>query len=454
MSPELVRERRCGVFCTRAGQALVSQAELPRGLEQTVGGRCEFAQRGAEFAGTGRSSPESPRTSPPPRRMTARRRWRSRSRSTHAVDALGDAGDRVADLGKRHRAAREAPRCCRRQAARPAAQARQPGRSPAGSAYTKYSTQLNEGTTQPRRGGHSPVRTASMAGLERRHAPRCRQRCAARSGRRSEASDRRCGICALPVGAEEPTAIDHIVPFSLGGGDEAENLRIVHARCNTRRGAWYADPRHRSPACGSPWSLRTRAPHPPLAAGTASSPPGVMSMYPAFPHSASAPRTAPGPTSTPCSPATAFQKRCWSGCRTNVSRTRAPQAPETRRPCKFPRHTAPRPLRAYRLCRLQHVFWCPMPNTAFPSLRDHRVHLLQPVRCCPMPDTAIPGFRKCARTASPAPRLPLTPFPREAPPPLRNLHRREKNTPAGSTTTRPGESNASIVLPASASTAR
>lgn len=44
-----------------------------------------------------------------------------------------------------------------------------------------------------------------------------------------------CWICLGPTTAEDQT-IDHWLPESLGGGDEMENLRLVHAACNRRRG--------------------------------------------------------------------------------------------------------------------------------------------------------------------------------------------------------------------------
>ncbi|MFO0570169.1 MAG: HNH endonuclease signature motif containing protein [Polyangiaceae bacterium] len=36
-------------------------------------------------------------------------------------------------------------------------------------------------------------------------------------------------------GAETVT-VDHVLPQSLGGGDELENLRLAHGTCNSRRG--------------------------------------------------------------------------------------------------------------------------------------------------------------------------------------------------------------------------
>ena len=51
-----------------------------------------------------------------------------------------------------------------------------------------------------------------------------------------------CGICgnAIDMSARYPDpksrSVDHIIPRSLGGGDELENLRIAHLSCNSRRG--------------------------------------------------------------------------------------------------------------------------------------------------------------------------------------------------------------------------
>lgn len=45
-----------------------------------------------------------------------------------------------------------------------------------------------------------------------------------------------CGICGLGVLAED-LDIDHIVPVSLGGSDDPENLQVTHASCNRSKGA-------------------------------------------------------------------------------------------------------------------------------------------------------------------------------------------------------------------------
>lgn len=45
-----------------------------------------------------------------------------------------------------------------------------------------------------------------------------------------------CGICANEVDPSD-VHLDHIVPVSLGGGNDPENLRVTHSLCNIRRGA-------------------------------------------------------------------------------------------------------------------------------------------------------------------------------------------------------------------------
>ena len=51
-------------------------------------------------------------------------------------------------------------------------------------------------------------------------------------------SGHRCGICAVPMlRSDLPSAhIDHVIPWSLGGTDDLENLRVAHPGCNIRRG--------------------------------------------------------------------------------------------------------------------------------------------------------------------------------------------------------------------------
>lgn len=45
-----------------------------------------------------------------------------------------------------------------------------------------------------------------------------------------------CQLCGAEV---EPTDvhIDHVFPFSLGGGHTLDNLQVAHSRCNIRKGA-------------------------------------------------------------------------------------------------------------------------------------------------------------------------------------------------------------------------
>lgn len=50
-----------------------------------------------------------------------------------------------------------------------------------------------------------------------------------------------CQLCDLPVVREarfpDPwcATLDHVVPFSLGGGDEEDNLQLAHFRCNCQK---------------------------------------------------------------------------------------------------------------------------------------------------------------------------------------------------------------------------
>ena len=51
-----------------------------------------------------------------------------------------------------------------------------------------------------------------------------------------------CQLCDGPVDPMLPwtdrwsATLDHIVPYSLGGPDDPENLRLAHRSCNSRRG--------------------------------------------------------------------------------------------------------------------------------------------------------------------------------------------------------------------------
>lgn len=55
---------------------------------------------------------------------------------------------------------------------------------------------------------------------------------------RAEVIERDGLVCHLCPGPVTPDALhlDHVVPFSRGGGDDADNLRVAHAICNIRRG--------------------------------------------------------------------------------------------------------------------------------------------------------------------------------------------------------------------------
>src|SRR5690606_25141458 len=46
----------------------------------------------------------------------------------------------------------------------------------------------------------------------------------------------RDGFQCVACGAEEDLSLDHIVPFSKGGPDTIENLRVLCRPCNSRRG--------------------------------------------------------------------------------------------------------------------------------------------------------------------------------------------------------------------------
>ena len=46
-----------------------------------------------------------------------------------------------------------------------------------------------------------------------------------------------CQLCGLPLpGDHSKIHVDHVLPVSLGGGDEVDNLRLAHASCNSSRG--------------------------------------------------------------------------------------------------------------------------------------------------------------------------------------------------------------------------
>jgi 5-methylcytosine-specific restriction endonuclease McrA len=41
-----------------------------------------------------------------------------------------------------------------------------------------------------------------------------------------------CAICADSFARMQDITLDHIIPRSLGGGDEIENLQLAHEPCN------------------------------------------------------------------------------------------------------------------------------------------------------------------------------------------------------------------------------
>lgn len=55
-----------------------------------------------------------------------------------------------------------------------------------------------------------------------------------------EEQDGCCAICGSSI--EDNFHVDHIVPFSLGGGNERFNLQVTHQSCNQSKGAKFDDP--------------------------------------------------------------------------------------------------------------------------------------------------------------------------------------------------------------------
>lgn len=47
----------------------------------------------------------------------------------------------------------------------------------------------------------------------------------------------KCPICKCPIYFGDEIEIDHIVPLSIGGLDERNNLQAVHMSCNRKKGA-------------------------------------------------------------------------------------------------------------------------------------------------------------------------------------------------------------------------
>jgi 5-methylcytosine-specific restriction endonuclease McrA len=65
-----------------------------------------------------------------------------------------------------------------------------------------------------------------------------------------------CGICGdaveMLLGTNEDMApsLDHIIPRSLGGTNDDDNLRLAHRLCNSRRGIGETNDAEVSAACG------------------------------------------------------------------------------------------------------------------------------------------------------------------------------------------------------------
>ena len=59
----------------------------------------------------------------------------------------------------------------------------------------------------------------------------------------AERDDWTCWICEAEIDPAAPrpspwaASIDHVVPRARGGGNDPENLRLAHRRCNGRRGS-------------------------------------------------------------------------------------------------------------------------------------------------------------------------------------------------------------------------
>lgn len=44
-----------------------------------------------------------------------------------------------------------------------------------------------------------------------------------------------CGICGKQLPSRKASTIDHIIPYSRGGGHEIENLQLAHNKCNNKK---------------------------------------------------------------------------------------------------------------------------------------------------------------------------------------------------------------------------
>lgn len=45
-----------------------------------------------------------------------------------------------------------------------------------------------------------------------------------------------CALCGMPITRGSDLSQDHILPVSMGGKTELDNLQIAHKRCNNDRG--------------------------------------------------------------------------------------------------------------------------------------------------------------------------------------------------------------------------
>jgi 5-methylcytosine-specific restriction endonuclease McrA len=45
-----------------------------------------------------------------------------------------------------------------------------------------------------------------------------------------------CALCDLEL-EEISSHVDHIIPFTYGGGNEHHNIQLAHAKCNRQKGA-------------------------------------------------------------------------------------------------------------------------------------------------------------------------------------------------------------------------
>jgi len=72
---------------------------------------------------------------------------------------------------------------------------------------------------------------------------------------RKQVLERDMGVCHL-CGGEGANSVDHLIPFSQGGGDNLDNLAAAHQTCNSRRGARFWSPVSTPPTPLSSFSPR------------------------------------------------------------------------------------------------------------------------------------------------------------------------------------------------------